>query len=92
MAFNARNMVNFSLRMKNWVDNFNAQFHELEDIDRIYIDETASGSDPEFVDTENGTKQEHIDMIVFMRAMKDFRDGGVVSTLDRRSNLTPFLQ
>ncbi len=58
----------------------------------IYLNETASGIDANFVGTDNATKQEHIDMIVFMEAHKNFIEGGDVPTLDRRPNMTPFLQ
>ena len=92
MAYDAQKHDVFSTRVQNFCTSFQSQIEEAARLDAIYTQETVSGADPAFTDTGIATKQEHIDMIVFMRAFKDFRDGGAVPQLDREPNLTPFLQ
>lgn len=92
MAYDSNKHAIFSDRMKAWFDSFQNLRDELIRLDEIYINETTSGADVAFVDTGNATKQEHIDGIVLMRAMKDFVEGGAVATLDRTSNVTAFTQ
>ncbi len=92
MAFTTQNMAEFSKRIQNFCTSFQSQIEEALRLDEIYINETVSGANVDFVDTDIATEQEHVDMIVFMRALSDFRNGGEVDTLNRISNLTPFLQ
>lgn len=81
----------FSARMANWFRQLQNLREEAARLDAIYVHETSSGGDAAFVTTENATKQEHIDGIVFMRAFVALIDGGSVSQVDRISNITPFL-
>ena len=92
MAYSAPKHDVFSQRMKNWFNSYQNLRDELARLDEIYTNETASGTDAAFVSTDNATKQEHIDGIVFMRAVVDFTEGAAVSTLDRRSNVSSFTQ
>ena len=92
MAYSARKHIVFSVRLKNWFGSFQNLRDELARLDEQYVHETASGTDENFADTEIASVQEHIDGIVFMRALKDFVEGGVVSQLDRTSNITAFIQ
>ena len=93
MAYSSTNHTTFSKRVDAWVKNFQASLEEFARLNTIYTNETASGADSEFIDTGNGTKEEHISMIVFGRELEDFVDGSsAVSQTDRRSNLSPFLQ
>jgi hypothetical protein len=92
MAYSAAKHSIFSSRMKNWFDSFQNLRDELARMDAIYVNETSSGADSDFVDNSTATKQEHIDGIVFMRALVDFTEGNAVSTLDREANITAFTQ
>ncbi|KKN09817.1 hypothetical protein LCGC14_1042900 [marine sediment metagenome] len=92
MAYSAEKHAVFSDREKNWFNQFQNLRDEAGRLDEIYTNETTSGADADFVDTPNASKQEHIDGIVFMRRLVDFVEGGVVPTLDRRSNITAFTQ
>ena len=58
---------------------------ETEVLDDIYINETVSGTDPNFIDTENGTAQEHTDAIVAFRAFQ-------ATYAAQLANITPWLQ
>jgi len=92
MAYSADKHAVFSGRMRNWFLAFQGLRDELLRLDEIYVNETASGEAAEFVDTDIATKQEHVDGIVFLRAIKDFTEGTAVATLDRRSNISAFTQ
>ena len=92
MAYSLEKHSVFSDRMKNWMNSFQNLRDELARMDEIYINETVSGADADFVDTSNATKKEHIAGIVFMRDLVDFTEGNAVSTLDRRSNISAFTQ
>ena len=92
MAYSATKHQRFSERMELWFRTFQAQRDELLQIDEIYTNETASGTDADFTDTTIATEQEHIDGIVFMRALKDFVENGVVPQLDRTGKITAFTQ
>ena len=58
---------------------------EMEVLDDIYVNETDSGNDPNFVDTANGTAQEHTDAIVAFRAFQ-------ATYTAQLTNITPWLQ
>ena len=92
MAYSAPKHEVFSDRMRDFFGSVQNLLEEGERLDQIYINETASASDVAFVDTSNATKQEHIDGIVFFRAYRDFIVGNAVVTLDRRPNISPFVQ
>lgn len=86
MAFDANKMQEFSRRvqkaMKACHDTIN---REMETLDDIYINETASGAHADFTDTNIATEQEHIDAIVAMRAMQ-------TTLAAQLANFTPWLQ
>lgn len=92
MAYSAEKHSVFSGRMKNWFNSFQNLRDELSRLDEIYLNETVSGADVAFIDTDNATKQEHIDGISLMRDLVDFVEGGAVTTLDRRPNISAFTQ
>ncbi len=92
MVYAANKHNVFSDRMMNWFKTFQSLRDELERLDEIYIHETAYGADSAFDDTTNATKQEHIDGVVFLLALRDFVEGGVVPQIDRRPNITVFIQ
>ena len=93
MAYSADKHQVFSQRMEHFFKTFQVLRDEMTKLDEIYTNETASGADADFDDTLIATKQEHIDGIVFMRALADFCDGTAeVSQTDRRSNITAFVQ
>lgn len=92
MAYSANKHDVFSGRMKNWFNSLQNLRDELGRLDEIYTHEAASGDDDAFTDTDIATKAEHVAGIVFMRALVDFVENGVVSQADRTSNITPFAQ
>lgn len=92
MAYTAANHEAFVERVQKQMVTFQGLLEETETIDQIYINETASGGDPDFVDHSIATSAEVIDTVVFMRAYRDFITGNAVATLDRRPNISPFLQ
>ena len=93
MAYDTTKHQRFSERVQQWFMTYQALRDEMARIDEIYTNETSSGSDAAFVTTDIATKHEHIDGIVFMRALDDFTDGSAaVSQTDRRANITPFTQ
>jgi len=92
MAYSAGKHTTFSRRMQNFFNTFQSLRNEMASLDELYINEAASGGDAAWVDTPIATATEHTDGIVFMRALTDFCEGGVVATSDRRSNITAFVQ
>ena len=92
MSYSAAKHQRFSERMQQWMKTFQAQRDELARIDEIYTNETASGGDAAFTDTDIATEQEHIDGIVMMRALKDFVENSAVATADRTQSISPFTQ
>lgn len=96
MAYSAEHHAVFSQRMKNWIQNLNQAYIEAGALDDIYLNETASGTDPAWVDTANATAAEHVDGIVLLRRIRDaLAMDGQSQTLtaeDQTSRMTPFLQ
>ncbi len=92
MAYSAPKHDVFSDRMKAFFGSIQNLLEEGERIDQIYLNETASGADADFTDTDNATEAEHVAGIVFFRAYRDFIVGNAVATLDRRPNISPFIQ
>ncbi len=96
MAFSADHMTTFSERTKNWIQNLQNAYAEAGKLDDIYINESASGTDPAWVDTPNATAAEHVDAIVLMRRLRDaLALDGQSQTLtaeDQTARMTPFLQ
>ena len=92
MSYEVANHEVYSERTKNWCKAAQSLLEEAKRLDTIYTNETASGADPEFVSNDNGTKDEHIDVVVMYRAYVDYVEGNAVATLDRRPVLSPFTQ
>ena len=92
MAYTAANHVVFSNRIDAWVKQLQDSLDEFARLDMIYLNETGSGSDGDYVDTDNGTAAEHTDVITLGRALVAFAEGDAVATLDRRPIMSPFLQ
>jgi hypothetical protein len=92
MAYDSNKHSNFSDRMTNWMRQLWQMKQEAESLTAIYQQESNYGADAAFTDTENATKQEHIDAIVFQESFKAVIDGSAaISQTDRTSNVTPFL-
>ena len=86
MAYDANKHAVFSDRVKAaMVACHDVINREMETLDDIYINETGSGSDAAFADTDNATEAEHVDAIVAMRAMQ-------TTLAAQMSNFTPWLQ
>ena len=93
MAYSAKKHDIFSQRIKNFAISFEGAMVEAKKLDQVYINEGASGSATDFVGNGTATKQEHIDLIVLIRAFVDFTEGSAAAPqLDRRPNLTAFTQ
>ena len=91
MAYSASDHQKFTVRMQKFMQNMNALRAEGKAIEEIYVNETGSGGDVDFIDTEIATKQEHIDGIVYIMAVEAFNENMAVATLDRTQQMTPFL-
>ncbi|MDA1055013.1 MAG: hypothetical protein O3C40_31715 [Planctomycetota bacterium] len=92
MSYDANNHAVYSERTKNWCKAAQNLIEEAKRLDAIYVNETASGADPEFVANGNGTTAEHQDVVTMWRAYIDYIEGSAVATLDRRPVLSPFTQ
>ncbi len=85
MSYSAAKHEVLSDRIKNsMVSFYDVVNREMETIDDVYINETDSGGDVDFTDTENATKQEHVDAIVAMRAFQ-------TTLAEKLSNITHWL-
>jgi hypothetical protein len=65
---------------------------EAQRLDDVYTNEAASGSDPQWSDTEIATAAEHVDAILMFRDVKKFCENEAVATQDRQQWITPFIQ
>lgn len=92
MSYTAENHKVYSERTKNWCKAAQDLLDEGKRMDQIFLNEAASGSDPEYVDNGNGTAAEHTDVVTMIRAYVDFIEGNAVATLDRQPVLSPFTQ
>ena len=71
MSYSAAKHAVFSNRVKaSMVALHDSINREMEVLDDIYTDVTVSGTHADFTDTDNATKQEHVDAIVAMRAFQ----------------------
>lgn len=91
MAYDASKHKLFAAQMTNWFRTLQTLRTEAVRLDDIYVQEGESGGNAAFLATDEVTKQELIDGIVFMRTFKNLCEGGVVSDTNRVSNITPFL-
>ena len=86
MAYDANKHQVFSDRVKAAMRTVHDTINrEMETLDDIYINETASGADAAFTDTDNATEQEHVDAITTMRAFQ-------TTLASNLANITPWLQ
>ena len=92
MAYDSKHHASFSGRVKDLMRGLKNIQEIVDRLDTIYINETASGIDPAFVDTDDGTEQEFIDAIVTMRDFEKFLTGQAVTPTDHTSRISPFLQ
>jgi hypothetical protein len=93
MAYGENQHDAFARRATNWMRQAQAMYEEFKRLDGIYINETASGTDAAWTDHSLATEAELVDFVTFGRTYCAFVDGSAaVSQLDRRSNMTPFLQ
>ena len=93
MAYSAAQHQLFTKRMRNFAIGYEGALAEAEALDQIYTNETASGTDPDFIDTEFALEAEHVDLITFIRSFVGFTKGTTDEVqLDRRPMLTPFSQ
>jgi len=92
MAYSANDHQRFSVRMQKFMMNMNALRNEANALNEIYVNETSSGADAEFVATDIATKQEHIDGILYALSFTAFNENDTVATVDRTQWMTPFLQ
>lgn len=92
MAFTVDNMQHFSQRVRNLMERLQAAREEAAKLVAIYTNESVSGTDPDFADTEIATEQEHVDAITFCGDLEDFLTNQSVSAVDRTQWMTPFLQ
>ncbi len=91
MAYDANKHQIFSDRVQNLARTIQSAREEALLLDAIYINETASGSDPAYIDNDNATAAEHTDMVLLMRSLKAFLENEAVATADRQQWLTAFL-
>ena len=92
MAYTAANHETFSRRTKNWMLSLQNLREEASRLDAIYTNETVSGTDPDWGDSQIATEAEHIDAITLFRDLKLFLENGAVTTNDRQMWITPFTQ
>lgn len=92
MSYTKQNMNVFSSRCRAFMASFQNLRQEAAKLDAIYENEAGSGSDPEWVDTNGITADEHIDVILMCRDFKKFIENEAVATIDRQVWITPFIQ
>lgn len=96
MAYDANKHAAFSDRCRDWVRNMKQAYVEAGDLDDIYINESSSGGDAAFTDTDNATEAEHVDAIILMRRLRDClaMDGqsSAIASEDQTARITPWLQ
>lgn len=92
MAFSASKMATFSRRCQNLMLALQSIRDEGARLDAIYTNETASGTDGSWDDTEIATASEHVDVITLVRDLDDFLTNQSVSAADRQATITPFIQ
>lgn len=96
MAYDANKHNVFSDRCKAFITNLHNAYIEAGKLDDIYLEESASGTDPAWVDTSNATAAEHVDAIIVMRRLRDALafDGqsNTITPEDQTARFTPWLQ
>ena len=92
MSFTTQNMNTFSERCRAFMASLQNLRQEAAKLEAIYANEAASGVDPEWADTNDITKAEHVDAILMFEDIKKFCENQVVATQDRQQWITPFIQ
>lgn len=92
MSYTEQNMNTFNARCKSIMASLQNVRQEAAKLVAIYTNETASGADPEWVETNGITTDEHVDAILLFQDLEKFLDNQVVATQDRQQWMTPFLQ
>ncbi len=90
MAYDARRHDLFMRRVNNLAQSMDAIRREAAKLDTMFLSESASGSDPAYVDHELGDAIEATDMITVMRAYEAFLSNAAVAVADRQDNLSAF--
>lgn len=92
MAFTDSNMQTFSKRIQNWMLAAQNLRDESARLTAIYVNETASGSDPQWGDTGIALAAEHVDAINCFLDFKKFWENVELAAVDRQVWITPFTQ
>lgn len=92
MSYEPKDMNVFNARCKSFMASMQNLCEEAAALEAIYTNETASGADPNWVDTNGITKAEHVDAILLFQDLQKFVGNQVVATQDRQQWMTPFLQ
>jgi hypothetical protein len=92
MAFTTSNMQIFSQRVQRWMLAAQNLRDEAVRLNAIYVNETASGTDPQWADTDIALAAEHVDAINCFADFKKFWENEALSTVDRQVWITPFIQ
>jgi hypothetical protein len=92
MAYTSENHDTFCIRMQRLMQRFQAAREEALKLNAIYVNETTSGTDPEFTDHSIALKTELQDAVTFCTDIEKFVDNQVVPQEDREQWMTPFLQ
>jgi len=92
MAYSADDHNRFSRRVQKFMLRIQALRDEAAKLREIYSNETASGSDPNFSDTEIALEAEHVNAILYMQSFEDFNQNAAVATVNRTLWITPFIQ
>ncbi len=92
MSFTEKDMHSFSQRCKAFMASLQNLRQEGAKLEAIYTNETGSGSDPEWTDTNGIAEAEHVDAILMFQDLKKLCENLSVATLDRQQWITPFIQ
>lgn len=92
MAYTAADHQVFSARCRNLMLSMQGAREEAARLLAIYTNESVSGSDPDFDDTDIATKSEHQDVMTFVSDFDKFWTNQAVAALDRQTWITPFIQ
>lgn len=92
MTYTANDHQVFSRRCRNLCASLQNTREEAERLLAIYTNESLSGADADFTDTDIALEAEHVDVMVLCGDIKKFFENEAVGTNDRQQWLTPFLQ
>ena len=92
MSYSPSDHQAFSKRVQNFILRVQSLREEAAVLEAIYVNETASGANANFIDTSIALAAEHIDAILWMQSFAAFNENGSVDTVDRSQWITPFVQ